>query len=217
MIISFIDHIRYTLSLEYKRPAAFAGTLLFAVSVVFLVYKGFVSTNVEVLSVLYWIIILFVGINGTVRSFAEETSRKSMFYYSMWNPYMVLLAKVIYNFLVMVFFAAIILVLFFIFFEFRIMYPGTFVANVVLSCFGISICFSFVSAVASQGSQTSILMSILAIPAVIPIFLSSLKITANALGFVSDSDLDSDFIILGGIDLLLFGITLLLFPSLWKS
>lgn len=217
MLSSLYNQIRYTLELEYKRPAALAGTLLFAISVVFLLYKGFVTTNLEVLSVLYWICMLFVGINGTVRSFAEETGRKSIFYYALWDPYQVLIAKVIYNFILMLFYAALIWLLFTIFFEFRVMHQRLFIYNLILSCLGISICFSFVAAVASQGKQTSILMSILAIPAVIPIFLSSLKITANALGFVSDSDIGSDFIILGGIDLLLFGITLLLFPSLWKS
>lgn len=217
MLSTLIDQIRYIIELEYKRPAALAGTILFCISVVFLIYKGFVSSNIEVLSVLYWIILLFVGINATVRSFVAETGRKSIFYYSMWNPYQVLISKVLYNFILMLFYALVILFLFYIFFEFRVIHVPTFIYNLLLSCFGIAVCFSFVASVASQGSQTSILMSILAIPAVIPIFLSSLKITANAMGFLSDSDLSSDFIILGGIDLLLFGITLLLFPSLWKS
>lgn len=211
------DLIRYYTEVEYRRPAALAGIGLFAVATVFLVYKGFNSITNDIWNVLFWVILLFVSINATLKSFSEEAGRKSIYFYSIWDPYEVLVSKVIYNFLLITGLALLVFGLLSLFFESPIQHYDIFAGNLLLSSFGISVCFSFVSAVASQGKQSSILLAILGIPAVIPIFMISIKISADAIGLIRDSTLSTDFMLLGGIDILLFATAMFLFPSLWKS
>jgi heme exporter protein B len=60
-------------------------------------------------------------------------------------------------------------------------------------------------------------MAILSFPLVIPILMTLVKISANALRLINDTSIDQDVLILVAIDLILVGLALLLFPFLWRD
>jgi hypothetical protein len=61
------------------------------------------------------------------------------------------------------------------------------------------------------------MMSILALPLVLPSVLIMERTTAVAMRLINDSEIYEDLMILGGIDLLLIGMIVLIFPGLWKE
>ena len=60
-------------------------------------------------------------------------------------------------------------------------------------------------------------MAILGFPLVIPVLLTLIKLSANALRLMRDTGIEKDVMILVSIDLLLLGIALVLFPFLWRD
>ncbi len=88
---------------------------------------------------------------------------------------------------------------------------------IFLGATGFSITFTFVSAIASKADSSSTLMAILGFPLIIPVLLTLIKLSANALRLMRDTGIEKDVMILVSIDLLLLGIALVLFPFLWRD
>jgi heme exporter protein B len=86
-----------------------------------------------------------------------------------------------------------------------------------LGIFGISVVFTFVSVISSSDNGNSTLMSILALPLVLPILLLLLKITAVSVRLLTDTAINEDVWMLFGVDSILLGAMILLFPTLWRS
>ena len=61
------------------------------------------------------------------------------------------------------------------------------------------------------------MMSILALPLVLPIVLLLLKITTVSVRLLVDTAIMDDVMMLIGVDFVLLGAMLLLFPGLWRS
>jgi len=61
------------------------------------------------------------------------------------------------------------------------------------------------------------LMAVMALPIILPVLLLAIKISAQAIGIIIDSSVDVDFMYLIGLDMLMFGLAILLFPILWRA
>jgi heme exporter protein B len=94
---------------------------------------------------------------------------------------------------------------------------GMFLLSILMGSIGVSMCFTFISAISMKSGSSSTLMAILSFPIILPILLVLIKLSANALRLIQDSAQLTDFYILLGIDLLLLGLCLLLFPIIWRS
>jgi heme exporter protein B len=60
-------------------------------------------------------------------------------------------------------------------------------------------------------------MSVLALPLVLPSVLLLLKVTAVSIRLINDTAVGEDIWMLAGVDLLLTGVMVWLFPVLWRS
>ncbi len=204
--------------IEFRRGHALFGVFLFAIVLVYLLYKSL--NRVEGLNwdVLLWITVLFSGINAIAKSFSQESNDSKLYYYTLFDAQEVIVAKTIYNFI----FLSVLFILILLGFSFFISNPikdfSLFFKGAVLGVFGLSILFTFISSVSSQsGESNSLLMSIMAIPLSIPIVLLLIKITAVAMRMIQDSSVGEDLLMLGGIDLLITGVVFVLFGELWKD
>jgi len=152
-----------------------------------------------------------------LKTFSLERSRTGIYYYSLLDPYKVIISKMIYNF-IFLFVLGLITFLLFSYFTFNpVVKYGTFFGDLALVSLGLSIVFSFSSAIANEENNSGVLISILGLPLILPILLMGIKISSIALGITTDSDVQMDFIILLAIDLMMAGIVIILFPILWKS
>lgn len=213
--ISFL--LRKEVLLEWRQKYAISGILLYVLSTVFVVYTSFKKVDPNVWNTLFWIIILFASVNAVAKSFVQENSNRQLYYYSLANPTAIILSKVIYN-------SGLLLFLSFLSFAVFSLVAGNpvkdnfyFFMALLLGSIGFSITFTFISAISAKANNSATLMAILSFPIIIPIILTLIKISANALRLMQDTAVWKDIATLLAIDLILLSMAFILFPFLWRD
>lgn len=202
---------------EIRKKSTLASVLLFSIVMVFISYKSFNRLEGLQWSVLYWLLIIFSGVNAIMKSFVQESSDTRIYYYTIVNPFELLVAKFIYNYIFVLILSLLILGGFIFFFGHPIKDWSLFLACVSLGLMGITSVFTFISLLSSSGGSTSTLMSVLAFPLIIPSLLLIIKISAVATRQLADSSINNDMLLLVGVNCLLIGMTILLFEELWRE
>lgn len=216
-IIKVKDIFVKELSIEFRQKFALGGIFLFAATVVFLIFKSFNNINPREWTILVWIIMLFAGLNAVVKSFLQEKKETYLYYYTLFDPIDLIVAKLLYNFVFLCSLFVIIIGFMAVFSGFPVKDTGLFIAGSALGIFGISVVFTFISVISSSDTGNATLMSILALPLVLPILLLLLKISAVSTRLLVDTAVMEDVWLLAGVDSILLGAMLLLFPALWRS
>lgn len=209
--------LRKEILLEWRQKYAISGILLYVFSTVFVVYTSFKKVEPNTWNTLFWIIILFASVNAIAKSFVQENSNRQLYYYSLANPTAIILSKIIYN-------SGLLLLLSFLSFAVFSLVAGNpvkdnfyFFIALFLGSLGFSITFTFISAISAKANNSSTLMAILSFPIIIPIILILIKLSANALRLMQDTEIWKDIVILLAIDTILISTTFILFPFLWRD
>ena len=203
--------------IEIRQKYAIAGIFLFAVTTAYFIYKAFNKLSALEWNILVWIIVLFAGLNAIVKSFIQERKETYLYYYSMLGPLEVIIAKLIYNYLFTIFLSIVVILTFTVLFGNPVKDYPLFIKGLLLGTLGISSIFTFVSSVSGAGSSSGTMMSILSLPLVLPSVLLMERITAVAMRLIQDTTIGKDLYILASIDLLIIGMIILIFPTLWKA
>src|SRR5690606_21194735 len=182
-----------------------------------IVYSAFIQIPTTVWNVQFWLIILFAAVNAFLKSFVSENNDKQLYLYQLVSPLTVIISKLIYNLLILLMITGLAFLALVLLAGNPVRDAGLFFLTALVGAAGISIAFTFIAAIASKGSNQATLMAILGFPVIIPILLTIMKLSANALGLIQDTAILSDLGILLGLDALLLSLTLLLFPFLWKD
>ncbi len=209
--------LRKDIRLELRSSYAISGILLYVFSTIFIVYSSFQRVQPDVWNALFWIIVLFASISAVVKSFVQESSNQELYYYSLVNPIALLLSKIIYNILLLSLLSGLTWLGFSFVAGNPVKETGQFFLILLLGASGFSITFTFVSAIAAKADRSATLMAILGFPLIIPVLLTLIKLSANALRLLRDTAVDKDIMILLSIDLLLLSVSLVLFPFLWRD
>ncbi len=209
--------LRKEILLEWRMKYALSGILLYVFSTIFIVYTAFIRLQPNVWNTLFWIIVLFASVNAIVKSFVQENSARQLYYYSIANPIAILLSKIIYNAVLLLLLSVLCWIGLSIVAVNPVRDTGQFVGAIFLASVGFSITFTFVSAISAKADNSATLMAVMSFPLVIPILMTLIKISANALRLLNDTSVYKDVLMLVGIDLLLLGLALVLYPFLWKD
>lgn len=209
--------LRKEFLLEFRTRSAISGIFLYVISTLFVVYETFIKIQPNVWNTLFWIILLFVAVNAMVKSFVQEKGNRVLYYYSLLNPSHVLIAKIVYNTLLLLVLSLLIWGLFIFFGDNPVKDIGLFLLILLLGSFGFSVTFTFLASLVAASNQSSTLLAVLSFPLIIPIILMLVKISAHALRLIQDTAVSGDLAILVAIDLLLCGVALLLFPFIWRD
>jgi heme exporter protein B len=211
--------LRKEFVLELRMGYAISGILLYVLSTVYIVYAAFFQgvNNPMLWVTLFWIIMLFASINAIVKSFVHENGARQLYYYSILDPLAVIAAKMLYNISLLLLlsiltWAALVLVV-----GNQIADFSAFLLALFLGSVGFSILFTFVAAISAKADNNSTLLAILSFPLVIPILMTLIKLSVGATGMLTDTGMLKDIGILAAIDLVLLGLTLVLYPFLWRD
>lgn len=205
------------LKLEFRQKYAISGILLYIFSTIFVVYVSAIQANGKEWNVLFWIIVLFASVNAVAKSFVQESGHRQLYYYSLVNPIAIIISKMIYNTLLLLALSFLAYGVFSLVIGSPVRDTRLFFIAIFLASLGFSITFTFISAIASKANNSASLMAILGFPLIIPILMMLIYISGNAIGLQSDTAVNDNILILLGIDLLLAGAALLLFPYLWRD
>lgn len=209
--------LRKDLMLELRMGYALSGIILYVFSTVFIVFASFIQLPNSVWNILFWIVLLFASVNAIVKSFVQESGNRQLYYYSLVNPVSVLLAKVAYN-IGLLFLISLLIWAGLAFVSGNpVRDPELFLLAMFLGSSGFAITFTFVSAISAKADHNSTLLAIMSFPLVIPILMTLVKLSANALGLMNDTGWQKDILLLCAMDGLLLGAALILFPFLWTD
>lgn len=209
--------IQKDFTIDVRQKYALAGVVLFAVGSAFIIYRTFPQVNGQTWNVLLWIITMYAGINAVSKTFVQEQKKTYFYYYSLVSPEEVIVSKLIYNSIFLIALVGIVLLAFTVFLGNPVRDTALFFQGLCLGILGMSTVLTFVSAVSGTNGENATLMSVLALPLMLPSLMLMVKVTAVAMGLMTDTSVGTDLLMLGGIDLLLVSLVLFIFPTLWRS
>ncbi|MCJ0742567.1 heme exporter protein CcmB [Pedobacter montanisoli] len=204
--------------LEWRSKYALNGVLLYVVSTVFVCYLSFKVVDKLTWNALFWIIMLFASINAIAKSFLQESKGRQLYIYTLASPVAVIIAKTIYNSILMMLISIIAFAFYSLVFkpEADIDILMYFTAT-VLGSLSFSTVFTMVSAIASKAGNGGMLMAILSFPVIIPVLIVLIKLTKNAVDGLDRSVSLDEIGLMLVVNVLVVTVSLLLFPYLWRD
>lgn len=216
-----ISHIgallRKDILLEIRQQYTFYGILLYVASTIFVLYLAMGQPLPAVWNGLFWMIQLFICVNAVAKSFLQENSGRMLYYYTIAGARDYILAKIIFNALLMIVMSVTSLVLFRILMGDVLQHPWKFTGIVCLGGVSLSLVFTFLSAIAARAKQNAAMIAILGFPLIIPQILILMKISNAAFSDVIQGGFFLMSLVLAGLDILVIVLAVILFPFLWKD
>jgi heme exporter protein B len=205
------------LLLEWRSKYALNGVILYVVSTVFVCFLSFVSLKGVTWNVLFWIIMLFASINTVAKSFLQESKGRQLYIYTIASPVALIIAKTIYNMLLMLLVTLIALAFYTLVFDYLPQDIGLYLVAVILGSISFSTIFTMISAIASKAGNGGMLMAILSFPVIIPVITMLIKLSKNAVDGLDRSVSLDEIATLLVTNILVIVFSLFLFPYLWRD
>lgn len=205
--------------LELRQQHTFYGILLYIASTIFVLYLSLPeSPDGNVWNSLFWVIQLFVCVNTVAKSFLQESRGRMLYFYSITSPAEFILAKLVFNIILMLIMSLVSLVLFFSFLDNPVTDTLRFTGIVLLGGTSISLVFTLMSAIAAKAQQNAALIAILGFPVILPQLLLLMRLSKAAFSEVfRDGAVLQLSGLIGLMDLLVLVMAVILFPYLWKD
>ena len=166
--------------LEFRKGYAVGGLVVFVLCTAFIIYLSTSDISASAWIALYWIAFLFMGVHAILKSFAQESSRRFLYYYTLIAPEILFVAKCIFNTLLLGILGLLMFGALSIFTQSPVRDTGLFVSAILMGAVAISLAFTFVSAIAIKSDNSATLMTILSFPIIIPVLLSVIKMSLAA-------------------------------------
>ena len=178
--------------LEWRQRAALGGLLLYVGSTVFVCFLSFSLRGGQppapAWNALFWVILLFAAINAVAKGFLQESPGLRLYYYTLVGPQAIILAKMLYN------------------------------ALLLLGAAGFATTLTLISGIAAKaGGNGATLMAVLGFPVMVPMLLLLIKVSKNALDGLDRGVSQQSLLTLLALNMLVGALSYVLFPYLWRG
>ena len=208
--------IKKDLLLEVRQQYSFYGILLYIIATIFVLYMTIREPEAKVWNGLFWVIQLFICINAVAKSFLQETRGRMLYFYSIVNPRDFILAKLVFNSVLMLLMSFLSILLFSLFLGNPVQKVFPFIGLVLLGGWSLSLVFTFLSAIAAKAQQNAAIMAILGFPIIIPQLMLLMQL-ANTVFSDKMGIAYSTLLLIVALDVLVVMLAVILFPFLWKD
>ena len=203
---------------DIRNPYVLGGALLFLLSSIFVCYISIKRINTpSTWTALFWIILLFTSFNAVAKSFVNERRERMLYYYTIISPNDYILSKMVYNGLIMLFLFLVALLVFWTMFNINILDPTLFVFGILSGAVGFGFVLSLLSTIASKAGNNLTLLAILGLPILLPMVLVITTLTKNAIDGLDWSIQWKYAFVSLGLNAVCFGLSVILFPYLWRE
>jgi heme exporter protein B len=205
--------------LESRQKQSINGLVLYLISTVFVCKMCFRTIpQPAAWNALFWIIMLFASINATGKSFLQDSRSRFLYLYTLASPQAIIISKVIYNMLLMLLLSVIGFAVYVLLLGGNpVQNMSLFFANVLLGTIGFSAILTTMSAISSRTSNSFTLMAVLSFPLLLPLLMTTIKISKNAIDGLDPSVSYRFLLVVAGINVITGVLSYLLFPYLWKD
>lgn len=204
--------------LEWRQKTMLTGVLIYVVSTGFICYMSFRQIiDIPTWNALFWIIMVFAAINAVARSFMQESKGLQLYYYTLLHPASVILSRILYNSFLLLTVAFVHLLFYSLFLGNQIADLPMFMVGLILGSTGLASTLTLVSAIASRANNSPSLMAILSFPILIPLLMTILRFSKNAIDGIGWSVNGNYAWILVALTGIVITLSYLLFPYLWRD
>lgn len=204
--------------LEWRQKTMLTGILIYVVSTGFICYMSFRQIiDIPTWNALFWIIMVFAAINAVARSFMQESRGLQLYYYTILHPAAVILSRILYNSFLLLTVALVHLLFYSLFLGNQISDLPMFMVGLVLGSVGLASTLTLVSAIASRANNSPSLMAILSFPILIPLLMTILRFSKNAIDGIDWAVNGNYAWILVALTAMVIALSYLLFPYLWRD
>lgn len=204
------------LLLEIRQQYSFYGILLYVGSTIFVLFMAMNEPESKVWNGLFWVIQLFICINAVAKSFLQETRGRMLYFYSVASPASFVLAKLLFNSLLMLLMSILSLLLFTLFLGNPLHKTIPFIGLTLLGGLSLSLVFTFLAAIAAKANQNAAIMAVLGFPIIIPQLLLLMRLSNAAFAPLLSISAGTVLLLLA-MDALVILLAVILFPFLWKD
>jgi heme exporter protein B len=208
--------LKKDLLLELRQQYSFYGILLYIFATTFVLFMAIEEPEGKVWNGLFWIIQLFICINAVAKSFLQDSRGRMLYYYSISSPVTFVLAKLLYNTIIMLIMGLTGLLLFSLFMGNPIQKAGQFIGLVLLGGWSLSLVFSFLAAIAAKAQQNAAIMAVLGFPVIIPQLVLLMRLSNAAFAPLLTVSITTVLLLIA-LDILIILLAVILFPFLWKD
>lgn len=202
--------------LELRQQYSFYGILLYIGSTIFVLYMAIESPESNVWNGLFWVIQLFICINAVAKSFLQESKGRMLYFYSVASPADFVLAKLLFNSLLMLVMSLLSLLLFSLFLGNPMEKAVPFIGLVLLGGWSLSLVFTFLAAIAAKAHQNAAIMAVLGFPIILPQLLLLMRLSKAAFAPLLTIPLSTVLLVVA-LDSMVILLAVILFPFLWKD
>jgi len=203
--------------LEWRQKYALGGIVLYVAASMMLVFLSTYSLKPIMWITFFWLMMLFAAINALAKSFMQDSGERQLYFYQLVNPQLLLLSKIIYNFLLLLLMSVIGLLAFIVLFNNPIVEYGIFATVFFLGILSFSILFTVMSSIATQSGGSSVIMPIISFPVIVPVFVLLLKLSKYAVAPIGTLNYSQDVLSVLGINVAILAVAFLLFPYIWRD
>lgn len=211
--------VKKDLLLELRQQHTLFGVILYVAATIYVLYLALGGDpDATTWNSLFWVFMLFICVNSVAKSFLQESRGRMLYFYSIASPVAFILAKLIYNLLLMLLMVLISLALYIFFLGNPTLHTAYFFAIAVFGGLSISMVFTLMSAIAAKANQNAALMAILGFPIILPLLMLVMRLNKRALGEVFEQGAVTQLtLIITGFDVLIIALAVILFPYIWKD
>ena len=207
--------------LEFRLRYMFNAVLVYLAGAIFVCYYAFFGRGGDLSAMtwnaLFWIIVLLASVNAASRSFLLERSNRQFYYYFMASPGAIILSKLIYNLILLIFMSLTGLTLFSFIMGNVVQDMPMFILITIIGSGCLAATLTFISAIAAQTHHSMTLMAVLSFPVVIPVLMILIKLSKGAIDGLDRSLAFEDLAVLLAVKVITITVSYLLFPYLWKN
>lgn len=139
-----------------------------------------------------------------------------LYFYSIASPTAFVLAKLLFNSLLMLLMSLLSLLLFTMFLGNPLEKAGAFIGLVLLGGWSLSLVFSFLAAIAAKAQQNAAIMAVLGFPIIIPQLILLMRLSSAAFSPLLTIPAGT-VLMLVALDALIILLSVILFPFLWRD
>ena len=211
------------LRLEWRQRSALAGLLLYVGGTVFVSYLSFSFRSgpppAPAWNALFWIILLFAALGAAGRGLAQESAGLRLYYYTVARPEAVVLAKILYNALLLLALAVPGLLLYTLLLGNPVQDWPLYGLSIGLGAVSLASSLTLVAGIAARAGPGGggTLLAVLGLPVLVPVLLLVVKVSKNALDGLPWEASQSTLITLVALNFIVGAVSYLLFPFLWRS
>lgn len=203
--------------LETRQQYTLYGILLYVISTIFVIYQSMGQPEDKVWDGLFWITQLFVCVNAVAKSFLQDNKGRLLYFYTIAGARDFIVSKMLFNVFLMVIMSLLSLAMFTLLLGNPLINFWQFFGITILGGASISLVFTFLAAIAGKAQQSAALMAIMGFPIIIPQILLLMKITTTSFSSIVLEGWWFLVFSLAGLDVLVVGLAIILFPFLWKD